>query len=404
VQAVIVTRFFRTANLLLNQWQVDSRGDINFTDKDRVFGRYSMFRAHLNDPGIFGVADGPNGLGFDMNSPFVLQHGAVNWTHTFSSSLLTEARAGFNRFRQDGYQIDAQSETDNEVGIPNINTGDPVNGGLAGITVAGPVGGWNMGMVSGTGIPRFEYTTNIEAVNNWSWMRGSHQLRFGGQVLRERYNFLSLNASSRGNFNFAQTITGIAGNSASGLGMATFLLGMPSEFDRAILEGVPEERQTRAGLYVQDIWRVTPKLTASLGLRWDYLSPVTSPRKGGLARFDPDTGDILLGGLGNISSSTGVYTPKDDFAPRLGLAYRLTGNTVLRAGFGRTFFSSGYDATFYHLTSFYPIAAQQTINQSTLYSGCLPNRPRVASEYYSGISLQRHAPRAQRHIAEDASR
>ena len=81
--------------------------------------------------------------------------------------------------------------------------------------------------------------------------------------------------------------------------MATFLLGMPSEFDRAIFTQFPEERQTRWGLYGQDTWHASRKLTLSLGLRWDYYTPVTPGRPGGLANFDPATGDILLGGLGS---------------------------------------------------------------------------------------------------------
>jgi hypothetical protein len=122
----------------------------------------------------------------------------------------------------------------------------------------------------------------------------------------------------------------------------------------------------------QDIWRISPRLTLNYGLRWDYFSPVTSPRKGGLANFDPGTGDILLAGLGDVSNSADVTTPFRDFAPRLGLAYKITKSTVVRAGFGRSFFSSGYDATFYHLTSFYPITAQQQVPQTNLYQTVFP--------------------------------
>ena len=361
---------------VFNQWQADSRGDVNISDKDKVFARYSMFKAHLENPPLFGVeAGGPSGGGLSPEvGDFTDQHAALNWTHTFGGSLLSEARVGVSRFRLDALQADSKLQTNNKVGIPNINTGDPLTGGLAGITVEGPVGGWFMGIPSGVGIPRFDRTTNIQAVNNWSWMHGSHQLRFGAEVTRERFNFLSVNASSRGNFDFSQALTGTADPAIphSGMGMATFLLGMPSEFDRAIFTQFPEERQTRWGIYGQDTWRATPKLTLTLGLRWDYFTPVTPGRPGGIAVFDPSAGNILLGGLGKIPPSAGIKTPKDDFAPRLGIAYRLTNSTVLRAGFGRSYFSSGYDATFYHLTSFYPIVAQQSVQQPSLYQEVFP--------------------------------
>jgi outer membrane receptor protein involved in Fe transport len=365
-----------TNHELFNQWQMDLRGDINFSDRDKFFARYSLFKGNLANPPLFGVeAGGPAGAGGGTLSPevatFTLQQTALNWTHSFGGSLVTEARAGLSRFRLDALQADAGLETNNKVGIPNINTGDPLTDGLAGIGVNGPVGNWFMGIQSGVGIPRFDRTTNIEAINNWSWVHGPHQLRFGAEVVRERFNFQSVNASSRGNFTFSQTVTADADPalSNSGLGMATFLLGRSSEFDRAIFTQFPEERQTRWGVYGQDTWRATRKLTFSLGLRWDYFTPVTPGRPGGIANFDPSTGDILLGGLGSVPPSTGVYTPKDAFAPRLGVAYQLTDKTVLRAGLGRSYFSSGYDATFYHLTSFYPITAQQTINQVIIYQG-----------------------------------
>ncbi len=366
-----------TNHELFNQWQTDSRGDINFSDKDKFFTRYSIFKGHLENPPLFGAAaGGPAGAGGGTLSPevgdFTLQHTALNWTHTFSGNLLTEARTGLSRFRLDAVNTDYQLETNNKVGIPNINTGNPLDGGLAGIDVRGPVGAWFMGILSGVGIPRFDRTTNIEAINNWSWIHGPHQVRFGAQVVRERFNFLSVNASSRGNFHFDPTVTGASGAPNSGLGMATFLLGTPSFFERAIFTQFPQERQTRWGAYGQDTWRATRKLTLSLGLRWDYFTPVTSGRKGGIADFDPGSGNILLGGLGSVSKSANIYTPKDAFAPRLGIAYQLTEKTVLRAGLGRSFFSSGYDATFYHLTSFYPIVAQQTISQTSIYQGVFP--------------------------------
>jgi hypothetical protein len=237
----------------------------------------------------------------------------------------------------------------------------------AGINIGGPVGSWYMGIPSGVGIPRFDKENTYELVNNWSKMSSTHQLRWGADIRYYQFNFQSVNASSRGNYTFCQTATGDSADANSGLGMASFLLGGTCAFDRAIFTGMPSERQTTTGLYVQDVWRINPRLTLNYGLRWDYFTPVTSPYKGGLANFDPSTGYILLAGLGKVSSSANVDTPLNDFAPRVGIAYKITENTVIRAGFGRSFFSSGYDATFYHLTSGYPIVTQQAITQTNLY-------------------------------------
>jgi outer membrane receptor protein involved in Fe transport len=368
-----INNYAGNVNETFNQAQVDARGDININDSNKVFARYSYFQGHLQNTPLFGIqAGGPSGNLSPEIANFVDQQGALNWTHTFSPTLLTEFRFGISRFALNALQADYNLETNNKVGILGINTGNPLTGGLAGIGVAGPIGGWFMGIQSGVGIPRFDHTTNFQWINNWSWAHGPHQVRFGIEAVRERFNFLSVNASSRGNYNFAQSVTGIAGNANSGLGMATFLLGAPSEYDSAIFTQFPEERQTRWGVYGQDTWRATPKLTLSLGLRWDYFTPVTPGKPGGLAVWDPSTGNILLAGLGQVSNSANIYTPKTDFAPRIGVAYTLTNKTVLRAGFGTSYFTSGYDATFYHLTSFYPIVSQLSIQQPTTYSEVFP--------------------------------
>jgi outer membrane receptor protein involved in Fe transport len=352
-----------------NTNEFDLRGDYSLNQKDKMFGRYSYFHSYLDNPGIFGVeAGGPSGGGLSPEVANSLsQQTALNYTHTFSASLLGEFRLGFDRFAISGYQADSALQTNTTVGIPNINTGDPKTGGLAGINIGGPLGNFYMGIPSGVGVPRFEGSTTGELVNNWTKIKGAHQILWGADIQRQDFNFLSVNASTRGNFTFPQTITGIPSDTNSGMGMATFLLGLPSEFDRAVLAQFPGERQTRIGVYAQDVWRVNPKLTVNVGLRWDWFEPVKPAHAGGLANFDIKTGQILLAGLGTVSNSTNVVTPKDDFSPRIGLAYKLTEKTVVRTGFGQSYFSSGYDATFYHLTSFYPIIAQQTITASNNY-------------------------------------
>lgn len=352
----------------------DTRGDWNIGNNDKFFARYSYFSTLLDNPPLFGVvAGGPSQGGLSPETAHSSAHlGAMNYIHTFGPNLLAEFRAGYSRFDLAALQADANLETNNTVGIPGINTGDALTGGLAGIGVGGSVGGFSMGIQSGVGIPRFDTENTFEYVSNWSKMSEQHQLRWGVDLRRYQFDFQSVNSSSRGNYNFCQSATGDPSDPNSGLGMATFLLGGTCSFDRAVFNGRPAERQSTLGLYAQDIWRVTPKLTLNYGLRWDYFTPVTSPYKGGLANFDPATGDILLAGLGSVSNSTNVTTPKNDFAPRLGFAYKLTQSTVIRAGLGRSFFSSGYDATFYHLTSGYPIVTQQQVAQTNVYESVFP--------------------------------
>lgn len=349
--------------------QFDIRYDWNISDQDKFFVRYTYLSSLLLNPPLFGaVAGGPAVGGLSPETADTRsQQVALNYTRTFSPTLLGEFRFGLVRFRLDGYQADADLRTDDDVGIPGINTGDRLTGGLAGIGIGGPVGGWFMGIQSGVGIPRLDRSTGFQMVNNWSYIRGDHQIRWGTDIRRNRFDFLSVNASSRGNFNFCQSVTATPEVNGSGLGMATFLLGMPCNFDRAIFTLFPGERQTRLAFYGQDVWKVTPKLSINYGVRYDYFQPVKPRKPGGIVNWDPDTGDLILAGLGDVSMSANVRSLKDNFSPRLGIAYQITKSTVIRTGFGRSYFGGNYDAVFYHLTSSYPIIAQQTINQSNTY-------------------------------------
>jgi hypothetical protein len=360
----------------------DLRNDWNVSDKDRFFVTYHYYKTFLNNPPLFGVpADGPTTGGLSPELANTLsQQSAANWTHTFGPTLTTEFRAGFDRFHIAGYQSDSTTATDNAVGITGINNpSNPLTMGLAGMTINGPDGAWTMGIDSGVGIPRFEGSTTYEIVNNWMKMQGSHQFQWGFDLQRQDFNFLSVNDSSRGNFTFSNSITASPNVANSGLGMASFLLGDPSEYDMALYTSFPGERQTRVGIYGQDIWHVTPKLTARIGLRWDKITPVTPAHPGGIADFDPATGDILLGGLGKNSASDNITSPDTDFGPRVGLAYRITNRTVIRAGFSTSYFASGYDADFYHLTSFYPITAQPDVTQVNEFTPVFPLGPPPAS-------------------------
>ena len=126
--------------------------------------------------------------------------------------------------------------------------------------------------------------------------------------------------------------------------MASFLLGLPSTFTRDITLVQPQEKQWKLGFYGQDTWQVTPKLTLTLGLRWDYMSPIFTPDGQSVGNLDLNTGNVLLTNL--AGKYAGVTTPKTEFSPRLGVAYRLPHDTVIRGGYGRSYFLNPYGAGF----------------------------------------------------------
>ena len=87
---------------------------------------------------------------------------------------------------------------------------------------------------------------------------------------------------------------------------------------------MPAANQKRDALFVQDTWHVTRKLTAVLGLRWDYMGYPTSPFKGDISNFDYTNTDAIISNYGNVGPTAGVKENWGDFAPRVGFAYRIT--------------------------------------------------------------------------------
>jgi hypothetical protein len=176
---------------------------------------------------------------------------------------------------------------------------------------------------------------------------GSHALKFGGEVrfLRDNYDNPT---SSFGNFSFTKGFTQrnpLAGDAASGNAFASFLLGYPASGSVPINPSFAYQH-LYYGLFLQDDWRVSRKLTLNLGLRWDYESP-TSERFNQLnAGFDQTSpspfqapGLQLKGGLLFVSKDDRLPYKRDlnNFGPRVGVSYQLNAKTVLRGGYGMSY-------------------------------------------------------------------
>jgi outer membrane receptor protein involved in Fe transport len=218
---------------------------------------------------------------------------------------------------------------------------------------------------------------NYNYVGIVNWIHGAHAFKFGEDTelaWRDRRD-----TSSQGEFGcsnsgvcnsngFNQQITGIAGNSDSGLSVASFILGLPSAFGRVIYAtALPLAHNTHYAFFGQDTWHVNPKLTLVLGLRWDYLGYPTSPLKGGIANFNFTNTDSIISNYGSTSATADVIQNHDAWGPRVGFSYRLQKNTVLRMGYGRSYGISFYGGNFGAITNDWPNATRQTFQQNDPY-------------------------------------
>ena len=246
---------------------------------------------------------------------------AVRWIYTPSSSWVNEVRFGFVRYNRPVQPVDSA--------VPptayGINTGvtDPNSLGMPTIRVAG-LGQLGAFMVWPNLLGP---DNNFDFFDQLSYLHGKHAFKFGGEI---RYARVTSNAHSngRGQFRFVGD-QAFAGSSA----LEDFLAGDPAFAFGIVGNPVRYYRTTSYGAFAQDDWRIKPRVTLNIGLRWEYTNPV-SEENNLLAAFVPGSP------TGMVQVGQGISTPynraKTNFAPRFGVAWDITGKgtTVIRAGGG----------------------------------------------------------------------
>jgi hypothetical protein len=249
--------------------------------------------------------------------------------------------ATFGVARQDQESFGADFATGNfgldVLGIPGTNdqgTGDSRYAGYpqfnTGFSAVGNRDGWT---------PAFRDERTYSFATNVTKLHGSHEFRGGYMV-----NFLYLDhwqpelSNPRGVFTFATNSTALRGAQTGNFynQYAAFLLGLVGTAAKSVQYELLTGREWQHGLYVRDRWTVSPQLTLDLGVRWEYY-PIMQRANRGIERVDLDTLEVLLGGRGGNPTNLGLRAAKDNFAPRLGLIYRLNEDTVLRSGYGVTY-------------------------------------------------------------------
>ena len=298
------------------------RIDHNFSERDKIFGRYAF-----NDV-TYNVIPGDNPL-FSYFVAGRNQNIATQWIHVFNPSLINEFRYGYNRSVDNTLNPRANTDFDIEaLGVPGFRvvndnnrpftpreTGVPTISVNAFSTLAEQDGGNG-----------FDFNNLHQFSDNVTISRGAHNMKTGFDY---RWIKLFRGAANvpRGGLTFGGDIAGNA--------FAAFLLGYPSS--TVTPEGLPltEVRQHRMAFYFTDDWKPSRKLTVNLGLRYEYNSTATDILGLWRSLSFADSVNGIPTVVPDVGTPFEFYKPqKNLFMPRVGLAYRPTDDWVIRMGYG----------------------------------------------------------------------
>ncbi len=307
------------------------RTDHSLTRQDQVSVRYTYDDQRQFYPFdiFFTAASLP---AFPFPNPERRQSVAVTHAHLFASSVSNEFRFGLNRQRNpipNGTEIDPAS-----IGLPNGVIQNEFGRGLPIIRVTGFGGTGGQPFTDNLGAST-TYRTMFQFIDNLSVNYQQHSFKFGGEIRRSHTN-QSQYRPLRGALNFSGARNGLINQTVPGnaavAAFADFLLGLPAQISISSANPTRGFRTTAYIGYVQDEWRVNGRLILNLGLRYEIDSPITEVN-GLLSNLLPGRGNFVVGSaeLPHLHN-----TDKNNFAPRVGFAYRLTDDSkwTVRGGAG----------------------------------------------------------------------
>ena len=353
---------------ILNTNNLTIRGDQKLSSRDNLSARWTQSRRHSEvQGGYWGNPSTPQDAYGSSRSDATVNNVSATWTNTMTSRLLSQLMVGVHRSYKSSGTLADFTDWPTKLGLPN-----PLGaqGWPSFYAYAGPTYfGWD------SDNRKDEALTGIVLEENVSWTKGNHEIQFGGKI-RKEYNNVRELQQAQGAHSFDGTWTALWSPDDgwsypyTGSGFADLLLGLPDYLSNQYNRGFFYFQQLETGLYFNDKWRVTPRLTLNVGLRWDNWTPYhekynrldTADDSTVAAKFEvmtPDSHDIY--GLPGIPSSVldswsargltyatadAVGYPSDlfradrnNFGPRLGAAFKINDKMVLRGSYGEYFWT-----------------------------------------------------------------
>jgi hypothetical protein len=318
----------------INTDNVVGRIDYNLGASDTLYGRYLFNQEGYTSSAAWPTTTNAGGTDLQLRA----QGASAHWSHIVSPTVINSFSAGYTRYRNLlGTLNSFTQDFINSIGITNtLSAVDPLFWGMPNIAVTG----YNL---PGDSVPNYRTTNNYQIQESLSWSRGAHNIKVGGDVREIREYMFYTGGNSTHTF----------ANRFSGDFAADFLLGLPSSVAKTARATQWNSKLRYLGLFAQDDWKITPRLTLNLGIRYEVESALKQSDDGGLG-FDLASGTMLISEhiktrpfvedfYRNVRPDIPIrfvpqrspYDPDtNNLGIRFGFAYRALQNTVLRGGYG----------------------------------------------------------------------
>ena len=343
------------------------KGDQVFSANDNLSGRYTQSKQNnALYGGRYGYPPLGVGNGTGTGRQDTIVHSAMaRWTHVFTPTLLNEFQASYQRSNNSSGTLGDEIDWDAKLGLPNpfgVKGWPTVCTDASNMFYYGCWDGDNRNA---------QQLTQFQIDDNFTWIKGKHTIKFGFKGRQEYNNVVELQQaqgsdSFYGDWTAQYDPVGEQAVSYTGSGLASLALGLPTYLSNQYNRGYFYFRQKEIGLYVNDTWKLSPRITVDVGLRWNYWTPYKEKYDRlvnlDLTRLNQKDMQVILPNDTALTSIPGIpsgvisswaarglttttanaahfpsaLTPNvySDFAPRIGFAYRISEKWVARGGYG----------------------------------------------------------------------
>jgi len=328
----------------------DARVDFKLNDSNQLFARFGYNTVNTFTPQGLGTQNGLqiSGGRYDFDGPAtdIAQQYALGYTHIFNTSLVLDLRAAFTRINNLSLPLNYGKGANTQIGFPSGHTFSPLADSLTPISV-GPFS--DIG--DGAYVPLQNIDNTYQYLGIVNWTKGNHNIKAGLSFLRRQArNVQSASATGAYQFNLP-TDSNADQLTQQNNQLASTLVGAFASTTRNFNLNSPDYRSYEPSGFAQDSWKITPKLTLIYGLRYDIFTPFTEAHNR-ISNFDfPEaltlnssnvSSALKVAGRNGVDSQVNIPTDYSNVAPRLGFSMSLTPSTVLRGGYGLSFFPGNY--------------------------------------------------------------